>query len=1053
MSPISARRHSVTVLRLAHNRLFVKDSVWLLVLLSLFLFVGCTPSGKAVVDQLNAHSYACHYRNIDSTEVYAQQALNLAASYSDGRAEALNNLAFVSMVRMDYKNADSLLQEIVKLTDNQVELLVAEVQQMRLCQRRSNNRAFYEHRERAIAHQKRINEERFTLSEHLQQRMVYAESELAIVNSTYYYYVGLERQSVEALLEMDIDQVRHDTAQYLNYLYNVGAGGIITEGSPEDIFQEEINALERCLNIAIRSGYIYFEANAKEALAEHTNDLMLAEEALQLFTTYGDVYQIAGAHRTLASCYHSLGNELQAAEHLGLSLVDQRINQAPDLVASIYEQLSVVNAAVNDKPQSDYYRNLYIDLQEQTRQDRELEARAGILETTINQLNWMIIAVVGAIVLLLFLLWLFNYLNRKRKDDHQLDEVLEQKDDELRTGRLNLEKLERRHLEQRAKVSLVNSITPFIDRILYSVDHLGNRNHSDDLANEEKQYSQEELDYIRELTDKINEQNDLLTQWIQLRQGELSLHIESFPLQPLFELVNRGRASFDMKGVTLIVEPTEAVVKADRVLTLFMLNTLADNARKFTDKGGQVVVSATEHEAYVELSVNDTGCGMNADRLAHVFDNKPIHDDGIHHVCSHGFGLMNCKGIIEKYRKMSQLFSVCLLSAESEEGRGSRFFFRLPKGVKRIVMLLVMLHSSLFVLSSQAQDYMSKAHIFADSAYFSNVNGDYQRTLQFADSCRYYLNLKYRLERPKGRLLMVADDDTSVTPPEIQWLHDSIDVNYQIILDIRNESAVAALALHEWHIYAYNNKVYTQLFKELSADNTLADYCRQMQQSQQNKRIAVILLVVTLLLIIPAYYMLYYRHRLYSRHRRERMQLDNIEMADDELRRIELERAKLHVVNAVLDNCLSTLKHETMYYPSRIRQLVDTNEMEPLREVAHYYRDLYGILSEQAMRQIEQVKLHITAQQLYGQWVLGDANMLNYLFELLKPAEVKAETKDDKYVAFHVTVRASLSTLTSLLARQIVRDHGEATHRRGCGIIFREQQIIVTLPVAKNVNN
>ena len=99
---------------------------------------------------------------------------------------------------------------------------------------------------------------------------------------------------------------------------------------------------------------------------------------------------------------------------------------------------------------------------------------------------------------------------------------------------------------------------------------------------------------------------------------------------------------------------------------------------------------------------------------------------------------------------------------------------------------------------------------------------------------------------------MVADDDTSVTPPEIQWLHDSIDVNYQIILDIRNESAVAALALHEWHIYAYNNKVYTQLFKELSADNTLADYCRQMQQSQQNKRIAVILLVVTLLLIIPA---------------------------------------------------------------------------------------------------------------------------------------------------------------------------------------------------------
>jgi hypothetical protein len=104
------------------------------------------------------------------------------------------------------------------------------------------------------------------------------------------------------------------------------------------------------------------------------------------------------------------------------------------------------------------------------------------------------------------------------------------------------------------------------------------------------------------------------------------------------------------------------------------------------------------------------------------------------------------------------------------------------------------------------------------------------------------------------------------------------------------------------------------------------------------------------------------------------------------------------------------------------------------------------------MRQIEQVKLHVTAQQFYGQWVLGDANMLNYLFELLRPADVMVEAKDDKYVVFHVQLSASLSTLTSLLARQIVRDHGEATHRRGCGVVFRDQQIVVTLPAAKNVN-
>ena len=38
-----------------------------------------------------------------------------------------------------------------------------------------------------------------------------------------------------------------------------------------------------------------------------------------------------------------------------------------------------------------------------------------------------------------------------------------------------------------------------------------------------------------------------------------------------------------------------------------------------------------------------------------------------------GFGLMNCKGIIEKYKKTNELFRVCVFDIESEPGKGSRF--------------------------------------------------------------------------------------------------------------------------------------------------------------------------------------------------------------------------------------------------------------------------------------------------------------------------------------------------------------------------------------------
>ena len=1010
-------------------------------LLALLIFSACSSPDRQVVDKLNSLSYAYHYRHIDSTELFAQRAYDAAAGYAAGRAEALNNKAFVSIARMDYDKAEQQLNEALSVTDNQIELYIAEVQMMRLCQRRSDNRAFYEHRERAESHLLRIREERDALPERLQRRMNYAETEMAIVNSTYYYYVGLERQSVEAIQTMDTEVARRDTAQYLNYLYNIGAGGVLTDGSAEQIRADEIECLERCLTIADRCHYPYFKAQALEGLADHTGDISLAEEALQLFKTYGDVYQIAGAYRTLASCYHAMGDDYQALDNLNKALADKRINQAPDLVASIREQLSVAYSAVDDKPQSDYNRNIYIDLQEQTRQDRELEARAGILDREATQLNWMILAVIVAILLLLFFLWLFNRLNRRQQDDHQLDDVLEQKQEEVAEARLRVERNERRHLEQRAKISLAMGILPLIDRIRHEVNHLVSL---DKLDNPGKQ---ESLNYIRELTDNINEQNEVLTQWIQLRQGELSMHVESFPLQALFDIVARSKKTFQMKGVDLRVSPTEATVKADRVLTLFMLNTLADNARKFTPEGGHVDISATEKDNYVEVSVADTGHGMNADVLAHVFDHKVQQ--------GHGFGLMNCKGIIEKYRKTSQLFSVCSLQAESEEGRGSRFFFRLPKGIKRLILLLAILSPLTAHLSPlSAQSALDRAHIFADSAYFSNINGTYARTLEFADSCRACLNAHYQQQHPKGQLLMQAESDEA-TPAEIEWLHDGIDTNYQIILDIRNESAVAALALHEWSLYAYNNKVYTQLFKELSADATLADYCRTMQQSQQNKRIAVILLLVLLVLIVPAYYMLYYRHRLYQRFRQERQQQTNIEMADDELRRAELENANLHVANSVLDNCLSTLKHETMYYPSRIRQLVDAGDMQSLTEVAAYYRDLYGILIQQATSQVERIKLHIHPVELYGQKVLGDENMLHYLFELIRDEkleargeklEVKAEVKDDKYVVFSIPLTTRLSPLTSLLIRQIVRDHGEATARRGCGIVIDNNLVNITLP-------
>lgn len=1162
-----------------------KFSAFIVMMLALFFYSACGPSHKQEVDRLNALSYAYHYRNLDSTKMLAQRALALSDDYSAGYAEACNNLAFVEMAKMNYKEARRWLGLVEEKSNNQLELLIADVQMMRICQRESHNKDFYSYREKAMVRLRRLGEEASNLPPRERRRATYAHSEFDIVDATYCYYVGLEESMLKALNDIDADALEADTAQYLNYLYNIGSGGAITNGTSEQIAQTEFDYLIQCYMLAsagrvvmpdgtMAGGYPYWQANALQAISEHLqkakmrdflirNNLPaiqylnveqmpdtllagnLAQRALNLFISYGDTYQIAGGYRTLAECYFAIEDYNSAGDCLVRALqVSKNIKSAPDLVASIRERLCLVYSALDNKQQSDYNRNIYLDLQERTRQDRQLEARAALLDDNALQLNLMIAAVLVMILLVVILLYLFDRMRRRKIQSKPLSSLLEpleqwkqrnaqyindinerkeELDEEISIARLHLDDNKKRNLEQRAKVSLVNSITPFIDRMIHEVDKL-----AEDDGSTPDEVKQERYEYISELTDKINQYNTILTNWIQMRQGTLNLRIVSFPLQPLFDIVAKGKMSFQMKKIELDVQPTAAKVKADRTLTLFMINTIADNARKFTPAGGKVTVSAEEHDKYVEIVIADTGKGMDEEQLAHVFDRT--------YTGGHGFGLLNCKGIIEKYKKVSSIFNICHIEAESEVGKGSVFRFRLPKGIGRMIVgVILLLASSVSSFASQIHQNtlatgkvsreLTLADAFADSAYYSNINGTYQRTLAFADSAIYYLNQHYLRQYPQGKNLMVSCPKLSQAA-ELKWFADSVTTDYSIILDIRNESAVAALALHQWTLYDRNNKIYTKLFRERSTDNTLPEYVRTMQSSENSKTVAVILLFLLLLQLPIAYYLLYYRHVVTyrfavdrirdinllllsdqsipeklkrireiwskkSRHTRANFRLDEVvheieeelkrgldlsngkeadnQLLEDELRRVRFENDRLHVSNSVLDNCLSTLKHETMYYPSRIRQLIEASpdDVASLKELVDYYKSIYLMLSAQAM---EQVETNLKC----------DAALKDYLFRLIQETvkdlakahgiaitQVKPEIKsvhtayatcqfvfsglryDDSL--HHLLFTPLTVDMRFLVCRQIVREMGETTNLRGCGIQAKPSDdgflvIVVVLP-------
>ncbi len=1350
-----------------------RPPIYILLTFLLVAFFACeqTPSTRDahVVDSLNLQAYHLRYINIDSSLQAARQAYSRVGLLNkQGKAEACNNLGFALFMKMDFESAEQWHKDVFRLTKNETELLIADIGLMKIYQRTAMNKEFYDYRNSAIRRMKRIREEGNVISSrHEAARMEYAFSEFAIVSAIYYYYLQQRPEALEAIDDIGSEEsLAKDSSQWLYYKYIIGATGLYENGTSEQRRLREFDDLYTAWEQATLRNLPYFEANGLQGLAnlmaspdgfeffrerrshalaqlampvDTLLPLNLGQTALQKFTQYGDLYQIAGTYVSIGRYLNAHGHYREALDTLTKALDcvnrhhllyyheandtldklepyldrdtvftelmwlgNEKVKTVPEWISRIRDQLSVSYAGLGMKNASNYNRNVYLDILDDTRQDKELESRYQALGAESKQLNMVLVFVVSGFLLVVVLFWGFNRRSKERNRQYmeQLRQMLELchtitasipmdvpliqagidrlfgegrvllvlPDDEkpvlqaeqrlsreeqawvrvlmpylewaadneqtiesLSDERSRLEKQryvyeqhiaanKRQNLIKKSCLAIVTGITPYIDRILNEVHKLTAKGyiHQADIKREKYRY-------IDELVTTINEYNDILALWIKMKQGTLSLNVETFALNELFALLYKGRRAFEMKRQTLEITSTDALVKADKALTLFMINTLAENARKYTPEGGCVKIYAHATPEYVEVSVEDNGRGLSPEDVERIIGEK-VYDssligmkdaadaDALKQNKGSGFGLMNCKGIIEKYRKTNDLFRVCLFQVESRPGQGSRFYFRLPSGVRKTlgVLLLGILPGVLLscgqagqtdsmqdagavsdtiklVPDSICESLLNQASDFADEAYFANIDEDYLYALQNIDSAIMRLNEHYALCAPQTHRFM--DLVGEGTPAEITWWNELADTDFHVILDIRNEAAVAFLAMKQLDAYNYNNAAYTALYKLQGEDQSLEAYCRQLERSTTNKMVGLILCVLLLLASLIGYYLLYIRKRQLNRMNLEQvldinkkifaaslfrtqeqgseaLQLEDdtlkeipqriveesfdavndlltvsslaiavyneptrrlvfasnppreempdivqrcfdeqdylsegtlhalplvvdvgeehqrvgvlclerregssheadrllmalvarymgiavfnavvklarkyrdIESAQEETHRASWEDGMLHVQNMVLDNCLSTIKHETIYYPSKIKQIIgrlntqtltETEErecVETIRELIEYYKGIFTILSSCASRQLEEVTFRrtvipvadlLTGAQKYFRKVLkgctakvlldvmplpqgvelkviGDVNQLAFLFENLISEALDALPEDD----------------------------------------------------------
>lgn len=128
---------------------------------------------------------------------------------------------------------------------------------------------------------------------------------------------------------------------------------------------------------------------------------------------------------------------------------------------------------------------------------------------------------------------------------------------------------------------------------------------------------------------------------------------------------------FQKKEITIEYNiPYSLQVYADNIMLKSVIRNLVINAIKFTPRGGKIIISSSKKKSETQISIADTGIGMNKDILNSLFEIKPITRKGTENEPTSGLGLLICKELIKKHG--GEIF------VESEEGKGSTFSFVLP---------------------------------------------------------------------------------------------------------------------------------------------------------------------------------------------------------------------------------------------------------------------------------------------------------------------------------------------------------------------------------------
>jgi signal transduction histidine kinase/Tfp pilus assembly protein PilF len=356
--------------------------------------------------------------------------------------------------------------------------------------------------------------------------------------------------------------------------------------------------------------------------------------------------ELAKSYEHLSLCYKETGDYRKA---LGFEESYSGIIEFMRSEKNEHELLERQNRYVLDK------KEVEIRQLESARKERELK-----IESQKKIQNVLSVLIGFGVIIILLVLYLYLVKRRTNRSLEAAHVKVNQQNVELHN--LNATKDKFFSIISHDLKGPLNSFTAFSGMLM---------NHTDSLTKEEIQMLAKEID--KNLKNLFALLENLL-EWSRSQTGSIEFKRETFDLHELLKQ-NQELLAPQAKNKDVVlnyVSENAHIVQAHRHSINTVIRNLISNAIKFTPSGGSVTIDVKPKDANLLIRISDTGVGMAKETIAKLFriDTK-YSTNGTANEKGTGLGLILCKDFVEKNGGS--------IGVESEPGKGSIFFFTLPK--------------------------------------------------------------------------------------------------------------------------------------------------------------------------------------------------------------------------------------------------------------------------------------------------------------------------------------------------------------------------------------